>query len=180
MKNRYTFIPKEHIVRAPAIEIRPARPADVDGIAALVHAQARQGNLLPRPAAAIYETIDDWIVAVAGEEIVGCVSLLGYPSGLVEVRSLAVQDGAQGRGIGRRLLAALIDEARRRKIPTLFALTRAVGFFLGFGFVVAERESFPEKVWRDCWQCPLLDACDETAVVLTMGNGDRGSGISKD
>ena len=168
MKERQPIIPVEQVVNAPAIEIRPARPADVDAIAALVNVHARRGNLLPRPASAIYETIDDWLVAVADEAVLGCVSLLHYPSGLVEVRSLAVADGVRGLGIGGRLVAALLEEARRRGIGTLFALTRVVAFFARFGFVAVEKERFPEKVWRDCWQCPVRDACDETAMVLEL------------
>lgn len=184
MRNQRRFIPIEQVGQqqqsrqAPPIAIRPAGVADVDGIAALIQAQARRGKLLPRGAAAIYETIDDWIVATipAGngpngeEEILGCVSLLPYPSGLVEVRSLAVQESAQGLGIGSRLLEALLAEARARGIVALFALTRAVPFFLRFGFAITAREHFPEKVWRDCWQCPLLDACDETAMVWEVGS----------
>lgn len=175
MKKHHTFIPVERVVHIPTIEIRRARPADVDGIAALVNAQARRGNLLPRPAGAIYATIDDWFVAAAGDEILGCVSLLHYPSGLVEVRSLAVDESAQGLGIGRRLMVALLEEARRRTVPTLFALTRAVGFFIRFGFVVVQKERFPEKVWRDCWQCPLRNACDETAVILELESREQGA-----
>ncbi|HMP42359.1 MAG TPA: hypothetical protein PKA05_18420, partial [Roseiflexaceae bacterium] len=61
--------------------------------------------------------------------------------------------------------------ARTRGFPTIFALTRAVGFFTKLGFVVTGNERFPEKVWRDCVLCPLRDRCDETAVVLELGNG---------
>jgi amino-acid N-acetyltransferase len=87
---------------------------------------------------------------------------------LVEVRSLAVDEGAQGLGIGRWLMDALIEEAERREIPTLFALTRAVGFFERCGFTVVEKDMFPEKVWADCQFCPVRHHCDETAVVLDL------------
>lgn len=163
-------------VAVQTIDVRPAVLADVAGIAALVNDQARRGNLLPRSPQSIAASIGDWFVAAAapergpssGEEILGCVSLLAYPSGLVEVRSLAVQNSAQGLGIGRRLMVALIEEARRRRIATLFALTRVVGFFEQFGFAVTDRHRFPEKVWHDCWQCPLRERCDETAVILEL------------
>lgn len=158
------------------IEVRPAVVGDVAGIAALVNDQARRGNLLPRSPQSIAASLDDWLVAAASiegdpspeDDILGCVSLLSYPSGLVEVRSLAVHDNAQGLGIGRRLMEALIGEARRRQIATLFALTRVVGFFERFGFAVTDRHRFPEKVWHDCWQCPLRERCDETAVILKL------------
>lgn len=165
------------------IGVRPAVYPDVAGIAALVNDQARRGNLLPRSPQSIAATIGDWIVAAVPsgngpdsweQEILGCVSLLSYPSGLVEVRSLAVQDSAQGLGIGRRLMEALMEEARQRQIATLFALTRVVGFFEQFGFAVTDRHRFPEKVWQDCWQCPLRERCDETAVILELdSNGEE-------
>ena len=150
------------------ITIRPATVADVRGIAALVMANAIQGKVLPRSAAVIEATISDWIVAIVDDEVLGCVSLLRYTSGLVEVRSLAVEGRYQGLRIGARLMEALLIEARERKIPALFALTRKVSFFDRFGFQVTERAGFPEKVWHDCRLCPLIDNCDETAMVLEV------------
>ena len=65
-------------------------------------------------------------------------------------------------------MAALLIEAERRRVPTLFALTRKVAFFERFVFRVTERDMFPEKVWHDCSQCPLINNCDETAMVLAL------------
>jgi len=153
------------------IAIRRATLGDAPGIAALVMANAIQGKVLPRSMAAIEATIADWIVAVADEEILGCVSLLRYTSGLVEVRSLVVGEKYRGLRIGSRLMEVLLLEARRREVPTLFALTRKVAFFERFGFKVSERARFPEKVWQDCRFCPLIDHCDETAMVLELVAG---------
>jgi len=154
---------------APApVTIRRAAPGDVQGIVVLVNHHARLGQLLPRSLRSINSTIDDWLVAVVGGEILGCVSLLRYTSGLVEVRSLAVGENRQGLGIGSKLMQELIIVARKRNIPKLFALTRVVGFFERFGFKVTDKAFFPEKVWHDCQQCPLRDNCDETAVVLDL------------
>lgn len=157
------------------ITIRPAREEDVPAIVALVNDYARRGDLLPRSLNSVYTTLDDWLVAAVDDEILGCVSLLRYGSGLYEVRSLAVHARAQGRGVGTRLMRALLAEARTRQIPTLFALTRVVAFFHRFGYVPTRKERFPEKVWRDCWQCPLLENCDETAMVLHL-EPELGSG----
>lgn len=148
--------------------LRAAREADIPGILALIDRHVRVGNLLPRTAADIRASLNDWLVAEDRGQILGCVSLLPYTSGLVEVRSLAVDERAHGKGLGRQLMEAVIAEARRRRIPTLFALTRVVGFFHRFGFTVTDRAMFPEKVWRDCRLCPLLDHCDETAMVLPL------------
>ncbi len=164
--------PKKPRTELQTIVIRPATTADVPNIAALVMANAIQGKVLPRSAAAIEATITDWLVAAADDEILGCVSLLRYSSGLVEVRSLVVGEKYRGLGIGGRLMNALLVEARQREVPTLFALTRRVVFFERLGFTITERGYFPEKVWHDCRLCPLIDNCDETAMVLDLGTGD--------
>ena len=155
-------------MKLQTIVIRPAMVADVPSIAALIMANAIQGKVLPRSEAAIEATINDWFVAVADEEVLGCVSLLRYTSGLVEVRSLVVGERYRGLRIGSRLMETLLLEARQRGVPTLFALTRKVAFFERFDFQISERARFPEKVWHDCHLCPLIDNCDETAMVLEL------------
>jgi amino-acid N-acetyltransferase len=149
------------------IAIRPAIVDDVPQICAMVNALALQGTVLPRTYQAVCDSIDDWLVAKVGGEVLGCVSLLPYNSGLVEVRSLVVLAEYQGFGIGSRLMEQLMPEVERRKITSLFALTRKVAFFERFGFRISERDLFPEKVWNDCQQCPLLERCDETAMVFS-------------
>lgn len=158
------------------MNIRRARPDDIPGILSLVNDHVRRGDLLPRSETAIRETLDDWLVAKdASGEIVACVSLLSYTPALAEVRSLAVHDRVKGAGWGRSILKAAVAEARLRRIPTLFALTRAVGFFERGGFQIGSRDRFPEKVWRDCRLCPLYDRCDETAVVLHLSDPQAAS-----
>ncbi len=152
--------------------VRPATPGDVPGILALVQEHARRGNLLPRTREAIEASLADWLVVVVPHggalQVVGCVQLLAYSPRLTEVRSLAVADAARGQGVGSRLMVALLAEARRRDVQTLFALTHAVAFFLRFGFTVTEHDRFPEKVWRDCRVCPLRERCTEIAVSLRL------------
>jgi argininosuccinate synthase len=153
------------------MNIRPARPEDVPEILQLVNEHARRGDLLPRTAASIRETIGDWLIAKDMDgTIVACVSLFVYSPVLAEVRSLAVHDRAKGGGWGSTLVKELILEAQRRHIQTLFALTRAVRFFQRNGFQISNRERFPEKVWRDCSNCALINNCDETAVVLHLAH----------
>lgn len=161
----------EKIETDAAVVVRPTE-ADVPGLVALVNAYARRGDLLPRSEASIRATLDDWVIGKVGESIIACGSLLLYSPTLAEVRSLAVADAAQGTGLGRKVVEALLEEARHRHIPTVFALTRAVGFFQRMGFAITDKEFFPQKVWNDCAICPLKDNCDETAVVrqLAIGN----------
>lgn len=152
------------------VEIAKPTEADLPLLMRLINTYARRGDLLPRTAESVRETLPDWVIGKLGGEVVACGSLLAYSPVLAEVRSLAVADAAQGTGLGRAVVAALIAEARLRDIHTLFALTRAVGFFLKMGFTVTDKAFFPQKVWNDCAICPLKECCDETAVVLRINN----------
>ncbi len=147
-------------------QLRAARIADVPAISELVGYYARQRDLLPRPIAEIYQSVREWVVAEIDGEVVACGSLLIMWDNLAEVRSLAVRPGYQGQGLGQAVVRALIDEARRLRIPTVFCLTRSVGFFASLGFTVTERDRFPRKVWKDCVHCPLFSNCDEVAMIL--------------
>jgi argininosuccinate synthase len=151
------------------MNIRAARLEDIPGMLVLINEHVRRGDLLPRTADSIRQTLGDWLVGEdADEEIVAVVSLLFYNGALAEVRSLAVSDKVKGQGWGSHIVKALIEQARLRNLPTLFALTRAVHFFQKLGFQITQKEMFPEKVWRDCTACPIFHACDETAVVLKL------------
>ncbi len=108
------------------------------------------------------------MVAVWGDTVKACGSLVRYTPELSEVRSLAVSEKAKRNGLGLAIAQALIDEARSRGVHTLFALTRATSFFQKLGFEVSLTERFPEKVWRDCRMCPIQDRCDEVAVVMNL------------
>ena len=147
--------------------IRTATHDDIPDILRLVSDHARRGDVLPRTALSIRDTLADWLVGVHEDGgIVACVNLLYYTPFLAEVRSLAVDDRVKGEGWGSRIVHALIAEAKRRQVPTLFALTRAVKFFQKAGFAVTDIAQFPQKVRRDCSFCPIQDNCDETAVIL--------------
>ncbi|MFQ5942638.1 MAG: GNAT family N-acetyltransferase [Anaerolineales bacterium] len=150
------------------IEVRRARPQDVPGIADLVEKYARRGELLPRSSEEIASGLDNWVVAVEGNAIRACGSLVHYTPTLSEVRSLAVSEGAKRNGLGMAIGLALTDDARSRGVRTIFALTRAIGFFRKLGFELSPTERFPEKVWRDCRMCPIQDRCDEVAVVMNL------------
>jgi amino-acid N-acetyltransferase len=42
--------------------------------------------------------------------------------------------------------------------------TRIPEFFAHLGFVEAKREELPDKIYKDCANCPKLHACDEVAM----------------
>ena len=155
------------------MDIRPARASDISGIFELVNLHAELGDVLPRTQTQIAGSLSDWLVGSFNNKIVACVSLLSYNKNLAEVRSLIVSDQMQGMGWGATLLEAIIAEAKHRQIPKIFALTRAEGFFERAGFSPSDRSHFPEKIWRDCDQCPVKDNCDEIAVELQLEKMSR-------
>ncbi|HQZ99912.1 MAG TPA: argininosuccinate synthase [Thermoflexales bacterium] len=171
------------------IYIRPATLDDVPAIAKLIAANARKGGLLPRTEASIRATIDNFVVAMMQTEdggrkaeisvpslpssiVVGCGTLFPHNTALVELRSLAVDETIRGGGIGKKLVAALVNRARERHFGEIFALTRAMDFFIKCGFAITAKEEFPEKVWRDCVGCPMLANCDEVAVTMDLAVED--------
>ncbi|MET8544368.1 GNAT family N-acetyltransferase [Kitasatospora sp. NPDC004799] len=83
-----------------------------------------------------------------GGTAVGCVALLAHPDAVFELAKMAVTPGAQGRGIGRRLVAAAIGRARDLGAARLFLgtnsrLAAAVHLYEDAGFVRITRDRLP-------------------------------------
>ena len=152
----------------PGVALRGAVLSDVPAVERLMAPYIETGDLLPRSNYDLCRHIKEYVVAEAGGALIGCGSLKIYSQGLAEVAGLAVRADWQGSGVGRALLEALIAEAREFRLSEVLALTRKPAFFLKGGFVPAEREHFPLKVWGDCVRCPRQNCCDEVAVVLRL------------
>ncbi len=93
--------------------IRRARIPDVRAIHQLLLFYAQDGQLLGgRSLADIYDALRDFYVYEEDGVILGVGALAICWEDLAEVRSLAVADGQQGKGIGRQIVSACLDEAR--------------------------------------------------------------------
>ena len=68
-----------------------------------------------------------FVVAVRGRTIVGCAELAPLSPQVAEVRSLAVDAGARGIGVGTMLVEELRQRARREGFDKLCAFTHAPG-----------------------------------------------------
>lgn len=148
--------------------IEPARLSDAEAIHSLVTFWADRGDMLHRPIGEIYEAIRDFKVARLGDEIVGTGSLHIMGVDLAEVRSLAVAEDAQTKGVGAAIVAACVTDARAFGLERVFALTYKPGFFEKQGFTIANVMEFPQKVWNECVRCPFFTNCKEVAVVLPL------------
>lgn len=151
--------------------IRNATMADVNTIHRLITQHAELNRMLFRSHADLYEHLRDFFVAIepvdGKDTIVGCAALELVWRDLAEIKSLAVENGFHRKGIGKALVAAAVDEARRLGLTRVFALTREKQFFEQLGFHLVQRESLPHKVWTDCVSCPLQENCDEVAMVTS-------------
>lgn len=157
------------------LPIRKARVADVEAILALVNDYAARNVMLPRGPQYLYENIRDFAVVVdeeAGGAIAACGSLHVLWEDMAEVRSLAIHPAYQNRGLGRRLVEHLKDEAIRLGIRRLFTFTLSEDFFARLGFERKGREELPAKVWGECSRCPKYFRCDEVGMVLDLGKED--------
>ncbi|WP_218026721.1 GNAT family N-acetyltransferase [Nocardia inohanensis] len=80
------------------------------------------------------------LIARDGADAVGCVALVAERPGVFELSKMAVTPRVRGRGVGRRLLAAALDRARRLGATEVFlasnsALVDAVHLYESVGFV---------------------------------------------
>jgi putative acetyltransferase len=87
------------------------------------------------------------VMAVAGEERIGCCALIFVKQGVFEVAKMAVSESHRGRGIGRRLLEYTIARAKELGAQTLelasnTKLANAVHLYESLGF----RHLPPERV----------------------------------
>ncbi len=148
--------------------IRKAITADVTEIHRLVNAFADRGLMLPRSLSQLYENVRDFFVAVEDGHVVGCAALHVSWKDLAELKSLAVSELGQGRGIGRGLVEACLAEAPGVGVTRVFALTYVPGFFEKLGFERVEKALLPRKVWTECVYCPKFADCTEIAVLYTL------------
>lgn len=145
---------------------RTACLPDVPQIHAFIQSYSGDNTLLPRSMAELNENVRDFVVAEDAGRIVGCGALHLYGMHLAEIRSIAVSPQMQGRGVGRAVVNALLEEARRHSVTCVCLFTRQPEFFGRLGFEVARREMLPDKIYKDCITCPRLNDCDEIAMVI--------------
>lgn len=149
-----------------ALSVRPAIMQDVELIITFLNRQVLDGGkLLPRSKTEIIQSLQEFIVVLDDQTIIGCAGLQIYTADLGEIRTLIVDDQFQGSGAGRLLVEHLIMRAQNIGLKRLMALTYVPIFFHKIGFDTVEREQLPEKVWKVCIKCPKFFNCDEIAVL---------------
>ncbi|MEK7774226.1 MAG: N-acetyltransferase [Deltaproteobacteria bacterium] len=148
--------------------VRKAVLNDAESIYSLIEYFAKKGAMLHRPIAEIYDSLRDFFVYEDGGRVAGACALHISGPDMGEIRSLAVREDCGGKGIGRKLVAACLDEARSMGLKSVFALTYQTGFFHRLDFRSIKKEVLPNKIWVDCVKCVKFPNCDENAVIVDL------------
>jgi len=145
---------------------RKAGVKEVGDIHKLLSRYADQSLLLPRSLSEIYNHLRDYSVIddINGNIIAVCALGVCWED-LGEIRSLAVVEGHQGKGLGTALVDNFMKEAASLGLKQIFVLTYVPDFFTKAGFRVIEKSMLPHKVWADCLKCPKFPDCDEIAMI---------------
>jgi len=148
--------------------IRKATIDDIKDMQELINFYAKQDRMLPRSLNELYENIRDFLVYEEDGRIIGCCALHIAWENLAEVKSLAVEESSQKKGIGEMLVKEAIEDARKLNVKRIFALTYAPVFFEKLGFKRIEHSELPHKIWSECIKCIKFPDCEEIALTLDI------------
>ncbi len=139
------------------IEIRKATKADIKDIKILLSFYYLETEKVEK-------NLSEFIVAILDNKIVGCACLdIGD---VVELRSIAVLPGSRNKGIGSRLVDAILSRAAKLS-DTVYLRTTSPGFFEKKGF---QRLPDEEKkvIWSECMECDKFDICRQALMKLII------------
>ena len=108
----------------------------------------------------VEKNLSEFIVTQTNNKISGCACLdLGD---VVELRSIAILPSYRNRGVGSKLVDAILKRAQDLT-DTVYLRTTSPVFFEKKGF---ERLQNKEKkiIWKDCAQCDKYDICRQTVM----------------
>nr|WP_040746858.1 GNAT family N-acetyltransferase [Nocardia transvalensis] len=121
-------------------DARAFKELNEDWILELFSLEPADSVTLDDPEGAIVAKGGTVLIAREGETVVGCVALVREGEGVYELSKMAVARDLRGRGLGRLILNAAVDHARKLGATTLFLgsstkLTDAVHLYESVGFV---------------------------------------------
>lgn len=147
---------KQEITLPSGMLIRSATTQDIRGISGLIETYSGDGRLLSKPTVTLYESVQEFIVAIKDGEVVGCGALHVMWEDLAEVRTLAIAPDLRNSGLGGTILELLLDRARSLGISRVFCLTFETAFFQLHGFEAIDDAPVDVNVYEQ-----LLESYDE-------------------
>ena len=156
------------------IEIRTARTPDIKGIRKLIDFYALQRRVLSKETVTLYESVQEFMVAVESDEIVGCAGLHVLWEDLAEIRTVAVAERLRRHGVGQLLVNAVVERAQSLGVKRIFCLTFETEFFGRNGFEAIEGTPVEPEVYSqllhsyDTGIAEFLDL--ESVKPNTLGN----------
>ncbi|MGB7875511.1 MAG: GNAT family N-acetyltransferase [Anaerolineales bacterium] len=144
-----------------SFSLQPATEADFPAIKALI----KQVHINPLGL--------DWrrfVVAVSGDDMIGCAQLKPVPGGLTELASLAVRPAYRHQGIARALIEHLLVEASRPVYLT--CRSDLGGLYEKFGFRALDVDEMPvyyRRLQRLAGLFMELTRRNETLLVMKLG-----------
>jgi amino-acid N-acetyltransferase len=162
--SRLTTLPETPAVTA----LRAATAADAPALHALIERHLREGHLLPRTRAELECHAARFLVAEQHGRIVACAELAPLSQTVAEIRSLVVDGGTRGLGLGRLLVDQLARRARVEGFVKLCAFAHEPAYFVRLGFSIVPHTWLPEKIATDCAGCALFRQCGQQAMLLML------------
>jgi amino-acid N-acetyltransferase len=153
--------------------IRKTTTKDVKAIYRLLKKHSDRGELLPRALSDLYDDVRDFNVfeEKGSGSIIGACALHVCWEDLAEIRSLAVCERYQRKGIGSALVTTALSEAEDLGIKRVFTLTYLPDFFNKHGFKIVDKATLPQKIWAECIKCVKFPDCDEIAMLKLLSEG---------
>lgn len=129
----------------PFEKIRPLDGPALPHVMRLIKPYVDQGILIHRDEETVKERMGDYHIYELDGSVYACGALHVLEPGTGEIAALAVDPGYVHLQLGRKMVAFLIREARRRRMNRLFTLTtQTADWFESLGFRPACLEDLPE------------------------------------
>ncbi|MEE8193329.1 MAG: arsenic resistance N-acetyltransferase ArsN2 [Gemmatimonadales bacterium] len=142
----------------PGIVIEAAEAAELPAVLELLDGVQLPGEDLENH-------LDGMLVARRSDRVVGSATLELYGKSAL-LRSVVVDPGLQGRGLGVGLTRAALDLARERGVVRVYLLTETAGeFFPRFGFRSVARSEVAPEVRQSV---EFGSVCPDTALVMQL------------
>lgn len=118
----------------------------------------------------VVKNLPEFIVAEKNNKTLGCACLdIGN---IVELRSIAVLPAHRNKGVGSKLVEAILERAKELT-DVIYLRTTSPVFFEKKGF-----ERLPDKekkvIWKDCEECDKFDICRQTMMKLEIVSRQKG------